>query len=188
MSEAEAAESSGVRAAERSKREETAMIRVAMGTAAVVLMLAGAAVSAQDPPAGQGQGRGGRGAGAPQPPPTNLQVLPKDWTRQQVVQVMQQFTQALGVQCVHCHVFIGPNDPMNDFAADTKPEKTIARQMVLMARQINPMVQKAVAGKKPAADQVTQVNCATCHRGSAIPEVAAAPAGRGGPPGAGRGN
>ena len=166
------------------------MMRVAVGTAAVVLMLAGAVVSAQDPPAGQGRGQGrvGRGAAAPQPPPTNLQVLPKDWTRQQVVQVMQQFTQALGVQCAHCHVFVGPNDPMNDFAADTKPEKTIARQMVLMVRQINPMVQKAVAGKKPAADQVTQVNCAMCHRGSTIPEVAAAPAGRGGPPGAGRGN
>ena len=181
------------------------MTRCGLGAAALVLVMAGALVSAQDPPPGQGRGQGRGGAGgAAQPPPTNLQVLPKDMTRQQVVQIMQQFTQALGVQCGHCHLFVGPNDPMNDFASDMKPEKNIARQMMLMVRQINPMVQKAMAPKKAAADQVTAVNCAMCHRGAAVPMVAAAPAGPGGggaggapagapgqppgAPGAGRGN
>ena len=163
------------------------MTRFSLGTAALVLVLTGALVSAQDPPAGrgqppgQGQGRGGRAAGPPPPPPKNLQVLPKDWTFQQVVQVMQAFNQALGVQCAHCHVFVGPNDPGNDFASDMKPEKEIARAMVRMVRDINPMVQKAVVAKKAAADQVAPVNCMVCHRGSAIPQVPPPPA-RGGPP------
>jgi hypothetical protein len=183
------------------------MTRFTVVAIALVLVLGGAVLSAQDPAGqggrgrGDGQGRGGgRGAAAAQPAPTNLQVLPKDWTRQQVVQVMQQFNQALGVQCNHCHVFIAANDPMNDFASDKKPEKNIARAMMRMTREINPMIQKAVVAKKAAADQVTQVNCMTCHRGAAIPEVPPAP-GRGpagappaapgqppGPPGAGRGN
>ena len=172
---------------------------VSLTTAAVTFILAAALVVAQEPGAqGRGQGRGGGRGGAP---PKNLQVLPKDFTFQQVVQVMQAFNQALGVQCGHCHVFVGPNDPMNDFASDMKPEKNIARDMMRMVREINPLVQKGVASKKAAADQVTQVNCMMCHRGAAIPMVPppAAPAGRGGgaagapgqppgPDGAGRGN
>jgi hypothetical protein len=153
-----------------------------------ILVLAGAVtVSAQAP-----QGRGG---GAAQPPPQNLQVLPKDMTRPQVVQIMQAFNAALGVTCAHCHVFIGAGDPMNDFAVDTKPAKNVARAMMRMAREVNPAIAKAVAPK--AADQVAQVTCAMCHRGATVPVVAAgtpgAPppprgAGPGGAPGAGRGN
>lgn len=163
------------------------MNRCSMGTAALIVVLAGAVGSAQAP-APPAQGRGG----APQPAPANLQVLPKDWSRQQVVQVMQVFNAALGVQCAHCHVFVAPNDPMNDFASDAKPQKNIARQMMLMVRQINPMIQKAVAPK--AADQVSQVNCAMCHRGVPVPSIPApgAPGVGGAAPGApgvgGRGN
>jgi hypothetical protein len=158
----------------------------------MVVVLTGAIVSAQEPAPGQGrgQGRGGGRGGAPQPPPTNLQVLPKDMSRPQVVMIMQQFNQALGVMCGHCHTFIGPNDPMNDFASDSKPEKNIARQMMLMVREINPLVQKGVAAKKAAADQVTQVNCMMCHRGAAIPVIPPPPAPAQAPaaPAAGRGN
>jgi hypothetical protein len=153
--------------------------RTLLGT---LVILGGLVVSAQAP---QGQpGAPGRG-GPPQPPPQNLQVLPKDMTRPQVVQVMQQFTAALGVTCNHCHVFVGANDPMNDFAGDVKPQKNVARDMMRMVRAINPLVQKAASGK--AADQVAAVTCAMCHRGAAIPAVApgtpgapVAPAGRAG--------
>ena len=60
------------------------------------------------PPAGQGQPPGapppqGRGRG-PQQPPKNLQVLPKDMTTPQVVQLMRTFTTGLGVMCDYCHV------------------------------------------------------------------------------------
>lgn len=137
---------------------------VLIATAAV--LLATTVISAQGPP-----------------PPKNLQVLPKDMTFQQVIGVMQQFTTALGVTCAHCHVFVGPNDPGNDFASDAKPAKTVARRMMEMVRAINPTVQKAVAPK--AATEVVGVNCMMCHRGSAIPQLPPPPArgaGPGGPP------
>ena len=58
------------------------------------------AAAQQAPPAGGQAGRGGGGGGGQRgggAPPTNFQILPKDWTRQQIVQVMQQFTMGLGV-------------------------------------------------------------------------------------------
>jgi hypothetical protein len=140
------------------------MRRFSIGVAIGVIALAGSLVSAQAP---QGQGQGG--AGAPQPPPQNLQVFPKDMARPQLLQIMQAFSAALGVTCAHCHQFVGPNDPMNDFASDAKPVKNVARAMMRMVREINPSVQKAVPSK--ATDQVAAVGCATCHRGKAIPIV-----------------
>ena len=53
--------------------------------------------------------------------PKNLQVLPKDWTRAQVVAVMQNFNAALGVGCDHCHVMTQGQPP--DFASDDKARK-----------------------------------------------------------------
>ena len=170
------------------------MMRLTFGAIGLALLLMGALVGAQAPEAGRGQAGGRQGGGAPQPPPTNLQVLPKDWTRPQVVAVMQQFNQALGVTCNHCHVFNGPGDPMNDFAGDVKPQKNMARAMMRMTTSLQPMVQQAV---NKTAESATRVSCAMCHRGAVTPVVpppappAAAPgaAPAGGPPaGAGRGN
>ena len=144
------------------------MTRFSLGIAAGALILAGSMVSAQAPQGAPPRG-GGAGGGAPQPPMTNLQVFPKDAARPQVLQAMQAFSAALGVTCVHCHVFNGPGDPMNDFASDSKPTKNVARAMMRMVREINPAVQKAVPTK--ATDQVAAVGCATCHRGKAIPVV-----------------
>src|SRR5688500_5181936 len=142
------------------------MRRLSFGVAVGVLVLAGSlAVAAQAPQAAP------PGGGAPQPPPQNLQVFPKDMSRPDLLRVMQAFNTALGVTCAHCHQFVGPNDPMNDFASDAKPTKNVARAMIRMVREINPSVQKAVPSK--AADQVAPVNCAVCHRGKAIPVVEA---------------
>src|SRR5262245_27601196 len=71
---------------------------------------AGAGRGAGGQDAGRGGGGGG-GARGPQPPPTNLQVLPKDWTRQQVVQVMQTFNMGLGVMCNYCHAEMAGAQP-----------------------------------------------------------------------------
>jgi hypothetical protein len=130
-----------------------------------------AALSAQAPAPGQGR------AGGPPPPPTNLQVLPKDIPRPQLLQTMQAFNQALGVQCGYCHQFNGPGDPMNDMASDVKPQKNAARAMLRMVAAINPQVQAAVS-KTP--ETATRVGCIMCHRGEAIPKVPPPPA----PPGA----
>ena|SRR5687768_5860946 len=150
------------------------MRRASVLLSGAALLLAGTVVSGQAP-GGQGAGRG------PAPTPQNLQILPKDTTFQQVIGVMQQFNTALGVTCVHCHQFVGPNDPGNDFASDAKPAKNVARRMMEMLRGINPTVQRAVAPK--AADQVVGVNCMMCHRGSAIPQLPPPPARGAGPGG-----
>ena len=93
--------------------------------AVLVAVAVRGSVSAQTPPPQQGQGRGG-------PPPTNLQVLPKDMTNQQVVTLMRTFAQGLGVMCDHCHV-----GTQADRAKDDKPEKATARKMIKMMMAIN---------------------------------------------------
>jgi hypothetical protein len=117
---------------------------------------------------------------------TNLQVFPKDAPRQQVVGAMQQFAQALGVTCAHCHDF-EQGRATNDMASDMKPAKNVARAMMRMVGQVNPLVQQSVT-PKPVAE-VVGVNCMMCHRGAAIPVLpppparGAGPGGPGGPPG-----
>jgi hypothetical protein len=124
----------------------------------VVLTVSLAAAQA---PAGGGQRAGGTPA-----PMKNLQVLPKDTPQPQVIAIMRAFNAALGVECGHCHVWTKPGAPTNDMAADTKIEKTVARAMMQMTGEINAKVAASI--KKPA-DQIARVDCATCHRGAAIP-------------------
>ena len=122
-----------------------------------IAVLSGSIVTAQEP---------ARAGGAAPAPMKNLQVLPKDMPQPQVVAVMRAFNAALGVNCNHCHVWTKPGDPGNDMAADTKIEKTIAREMMRMTTDVNARLAAAI--KKPA-DQIARVECATCHRGAAIP-------------------
>lgn len=99
------------------------------------------------------------------PPPKNLQVLPKDFTRDQVTAVMRGFTHALGVRCTHCHVGQDGNPQSMDFASDDKDEKKTAREMLKMVNTINTDVVRMVSGDDPKAD----VRCETCHRGRSQP-------------------
>jgi len=95
--------------------------------------------------------------------PKNLTVLPKDWTRPQVIQVMQNFTAALGVGCDYCHVQ-NPGVPP-DFASDDKHEKELARAMMHITTDLNARL--PMDFDVPATD-LTRVGCITCHRG--VPE------------------
>ena len=95
--------------------------------------------------------------------PKNLQVLPKDWSRAQVVAVMQNINAALGVGCDYCHVQNQGSPP--DFAADDKEEKMAARAMMKLTGELNTDLVAAL--ERPAAE-VTRVGCITCHRG--VPE------------------
>jgi hypothetical protein len=103
----------------------------------------------------------------PAPPPTNLQVLPKTLTGEQVHELMHKWAGSLGTECSTCHAADpnrkGPNGrPMLNFADDSKPEKATARLMVRMVNEINAQY----IGKLDAAEPVT---CATCHRGHLEP-------------------
>ncbi len=130
---------------------------------AVAIVVLGTAVGSAQPPA---TGTVSGAQPAPQPPMTNLQIIPKDTPRPQVIATMQAFTASLGVQCNYCHVQEGRGG-RNDFASDEKPPKKAARGMMLLAREINTKLPDAV-GK--AADATTRVGCATCHRGVPIPK------------------
>jgi cytochrome c-type biogenesis protein CcmH/NrfG len=97
--------------------------------------------------------------------PKNLQVLPKDWSRAQVVAVMQNINAALGVACDYCHVQNQGSPP--DFAADDKAEKMAARAMMKLTGELNTDLVAAL--ERPAAE-VTRVGCITCHRGVPVPK------------------
>lgn len=104
----------------------------------------------------------------PAPPPTNLQVLPKTLTGDQVHEIMHKWEDELGANCATCHAAdpknIGPNGkPRLNFADDSKPEKATARLMVKLAEEINTQY---IAKIENSGDPVT---CATCHRGHLAP-------------------
>ena len=129
------------------------------------------------PPQGQPpQGAPPAGGRGPQPPPKNLQVLPKDMTRQQVTQIMRGFTRGLGVRCPYCHVGEeGADLSTFDFASDEKPTKKTARIMLQNLMETNTRL--AAVGDKPAGEP--RVSCWTCHRGEAKPASPPPPQGRG---------
>ncbi len=129
------------------------------GLALGTLLLTASGATAQTPAATTG--------GQPaQPPMTNLQIIPKDTPRPQVVQAMQAIAASLGVQCNYCHFQEGRGG-RNDFATDEKPTKKAARGMMLLTREINTKLPAAVTKSPEAA---TRVGCATCHRGVPIPK------------------
>ncbi len=69
---------------------------------------------------------------------TNLQVLPEDIGTRQLIGTMRSFALGLGVRCTFCHVGEeGQPLATYDFAADDKPQKLKAREMVRMVRSIN---------------------------------------------------
>ena len=97
---------------------------------------------------------------------TNLQVLPQDIAKRELVATMRGFAGALGVRCTHCHV--GPDNLEGmDFATDERQAKQTARKMIQMVASING---DHLVGTQTSADRPVQVECKTCHRGVTIPE------------------
>jgi tetratricopeptide (TPR) repeat protein len=73
---------------------------------------------------------------------------------------MDEVSQSLGVRCNYCH-----SAPRG--SGEKEPKKDIALAMMAMTRDLNAKVQEATG--KPA-NETTQVQCVTCHRGVAIPQ------------------
>jgi len=101
---------------------------------------------------------------------TNLKVLPKNTSEEEMERIMYAFDRGLGVNCVYCHVNkknVFP--PRADFASDEKPAKRIAREMLRMSIKIN----KKYFDAKNSLEAIRypKVWCKTCHRGFPIPSV-----------------
>jgi hypothetical protein len=142
--------------------------------AAAVLLTAGAfaiTMFAQAPqvtsPAQQQAG--GQPPARAYPAPTNLKVLPKNLTGEQLHEIMEKWAGSLGAHCNTCHTAdpknIGPNGrPRLNFADDSKQEKLTARLMYTMTEDIN----VNYVSRVPSSDE--PVTCGTCHRGHLGPE------------------
>ena len=116
-----------------------------------------------------------------QPRFSNLQILPKDISKDGIDSVMHHFTASLGVKCNYCHVFNQETKKM-EFAKDDKPEKQIARKMMLMAIDINKnhfqQIEETMDSGKMALPRDTSnvsymlkyVTCYTCHHGDPHPK------------------
>ena len=110
------------------------------------------------------------------PAPTNLKVLPKTMTGEQVHDLMHKWEAALGAECSTCHAAdpknIAPNGrPRLNFADDSKPEKNTARLMYRMVEDIN----TNYVGK--VENSGVPVTCGTCHRGHLDPPIYTPPKG-----------
>jgi len=97
---------------------------------------------------------------------TNLKVLPKNISKDELVGAMRGFSGGLGVRCNFCHVETTPGDLAGmNFSSDDKKEKKIARAMMMMVREINgPLMHKT------GIDSPVPVKCITCHHGVMRPE------------------
>ncbi|MGC2694317.1 MAG: c-type cytochrome [Candidatus Angelobacter sp.] len=98
---------------------------------------------------------------------TNLQALPKDIPKAELVGIMRTYAGDLGVRCGFCHVGGDPDTLQGvNFASDDSDKKKTARLMIRMVQSIN-QDQLPKLGKKPSP----QVSCVTCHRRNADPRT-----------------
>ena len=98
---------------------------------------------------------------------TNLQVLPKDIGKGELIGMMRGFAGALGQRCNFCHVGDDPNSLVGyDFASDDLEHKRVARVMMQMVQEINGTLLPKIGHEPEHA-----VSCITCHRGVKEPET-----------------
>jgi len=102
---------------------------------------------------------------------SNLKVLPKNISHEELGKIMDDWKTALGVKCNFCHA---PSKDVNsnhlDFASDDKPEKEIARHMFKMTAKINKKYFSM--NKDEKGERIPSISCMTCHRGNAHPDEA----------------
>jgi tetratricopeptide (TPR) repeat protein len=100
---------------------------------------------------------------------TNLQVLPKEISKSDLLVAMRAWSRALGMHCDGCHVE-SEKDHKMDFPSDAKEEKKTARQMLKMVMAINKDYIAALPSHN--GEHAASVGCFTCHRGQNEPPQA----------------
>ncbi|MFI2744273.1 c-type cytochrome [Zhouia sp. PK063] len=99
----------------------------------------------------------------------NLKVLPQDISRDSLFGLMKGYSKSLGVHCDYCHAPMKDDAKKLDFAEDSKLPKEIARGMIKMTDEINENYFKPHY-PDPKPNQVSDVQCILCHRGTPNPE------------------
>lgn len=100
----------------------------------------------------------------------NLQVLPEDIPRRELIGVMRGFALGLGVRCTYCHVGEeGQPFSTYDFESDEKPAKLKARFMLQMVNALNDERLPRLAEVAERAEPSIRVTCETCHHGRPLP-------------------
>ena len=89
--------------------------------------------------------------------PNNLQVLEFDSERD-LKKYMKSISKDLGVKCKYCH-------DLNDKSIDTDHKK-IARKMMRMQMDLNKSFFALLGDSLDVHDDIPQISCWTCHRGS----------------------
>jgi len=97
----------------------------------------------------------------------NLQILPENIDRERLIDIMRNWEAELGVECDHCHVDFGRDDPRTDMASDMKQPKLVARLMLENLIAFNRALTPEALDKP--SDEIERVACSTCHQGNAIP-------------------
>ena len=98
----------------------------------------------------------------------NLKVLPKNISSKELQKIMvDEFQDGLGVGCNYCHAQEKESLHL-DYASDEKPEKEIARSMMLMTMDIN---KKYFGVEHPLiGDSILTISCSSCHHGTPHPD------------------
>jgi Photosynthetic reaction centre cytochrome C subunit len=123
------------------------------------------AVSAQTPPAQVPPGGPPTERWKPEKL-TNLKVLPKETTPDQIMEIMQHFRRSLNIGCLGCHKG-QQGQPIStfDFADDSKENKDIARKMIKLTDDLNTKYADAYPDHDDTEKAKARVTCASCHRG-----------------------
>ena len=91
----------------------------------------------------------------------NIQVL-KGMPAERLLGVMKiGYAKSLGVDCTFCH------NPIH-WELDEKEPKRIAREMILMMKDLNQNILPKIKGLQ---EKEPVVNCTTCHRGQTEPAL-----------------
>jgi hypothetical protein len=98
------------------------------------------------------------------PRPSNLKVLPKEISGDDIDKLMHQYQQYLGVPCGYCHAE-NERTKQIDFASDENPVKETARFMISMTNDINNKY-LAQLGDRRYSEPFT---CGNCHQGMVQP-------------------
>lgn len=99
---------------------------------------------------------------------TNLKVLPKDISHEDLEKEMHFYNKSLNVKCNYCHAASKDRPGKLDFASDSNAHKDETREMMRMTNNIN---EKYFQVHENSAQAANVVNCYTCHRGEEMPLV-----------------